>query len=66
MSKTNVREMEMVRPPAKKPREIMLAFRVAADMKRALERAAFDDNRSVSGLIITILMEWLKARKYLK
>jgi hypothetical protein len=56
----------MVRPPAKKPRELMLGFRVAADMKKALEKAALDDNRSVSGLVITILEQWLKARGYLK
>jgi hypothetical protein len=56
----------MVRPPAKKLRDVMLGFRVTAELKKALEKAAADDNRSVSGLVITILIEWLKARKYLK
>jgi hypothetical protein len=67
MSMTNVRETEnMVRPPVKKPRDIVLAFRVTTEMKKALERAAGDDNRSVSGLVVNILMEWLRARKLLK
>lgn len=66
MSIQMLEESRMVRLPMKKTRDVMLGFRVDSDMKKALERAAIDDNRSVSGLIITILLEWLKARKYLK
>lgn len=34
-------------------------------MKDALERAATEDSRSVSSLIIKILTDWLRERGYL-
>ncbi len=44
----------------------MLAFRVEADVKAALERAAKADERSVSGLADRILREWLTKHGDLK
>lgn len=55
-------ECKMTKAPV---RNVMLGFRVTAAMKRALERAAIDDNRSLSSLIVAILDGWLKERKYL-
>jgi hypothetical protein len=37
----------------------MLAFRVEADVKAALERAAAADDRSVSSLVERVLRAWL-------
>ncbi len=42
-----------------------LSFRVNADTKVALERAAHDDERSVSWLVERILRQWLQAKGYL-
>jgi hypothetical protein len=46
-------------------RDTALGFRVEADMKAALEKAAADDSRSVSSLVIKILKDWLRERGYL-
>ncbi len=42
-----------------------LSFRVEADLKAALEKAAKDDRRSVSSMTEKILEEWLKAKGYI-
>lgn len=43
-----------------------LGFRVDPDLKDALERAAREDDRSVSSLVLKVLREWLRERGYLK
>ena len=43
-----------------------LGVRVQPETKAALEQAAKDDLRSVSSMVEKILVEWLKARGYLK
>ena len=43
-----------------------LSFRVAADTKAALERAAIADDRSVSSLVERILREWLRGNGFLE
>ncbi|MFM2044706.1 MAG: CopG-like 1 or ribbon-helix-helix domain, 5 [Pseudomonadota bacterium] len=46
-------------------KDTALSFRVPADMKAALEKAATDDDRSVSSLVERILKGWLQDRGYL-
>jgi hypothetical protein len=46
-------------------KDTALSFRVPADMKAAIERAAKDDDRSVSSLVERILKGWLRERGYL-
>jgi hypothetical protein len=60
-------EETMAKAPPKKPpvRDTLLGFRVTRDMKKALESAAINESRSVSGLVIWILADWLKLHKYL-
>ncbi len=55
----------IVRDRVKAPRTAALSFRIDAEMKDALERAATEDSRSVSSLIIKILTDWLRERGYL-
>lgn len=43
-----------------------LGVRLQPETKAALERAAKDDVRSVSSLVEKILIEWLRAKGYLK
>jgi hypothetical protein len=43
-----------------------LGIRVQPEVKAALERAAKDDLRSVSSLIEKVLIEWLRAKGYLR
>ncbi len=43
----------------------MLAFRVNSDTKAALEKAAADDDRSVSSLVERVLRDWLRSKDYL-
>ena len=43
-----------------------LGVRVQPETKAALEKAAKDDMRSISSLIEKILVEWLRAKGYLK
>jgi hypothetical protein len=43
-----------------------LGVRVQPETKRALEKAAKADLRSVSSLVEKILTEWLRAHGYLK
>lgn len=42
-----------------------LGIRLQPEVKAALQRAADDDMRSVSGLVEKVLIEWLRARNYL-
>jgi hypothetical protein len=42
-----------------------LGFRVEQELKEALERAAKDDDRSVSSLVERILKQWLTDKGYL-
>lgn len=48
----------MVKPPS-------LGVRVQPETKDALERAAADDDRTVSSLVERILKEWLREKGYL-
>lgn len=47
-------------------RSAPIGFRVEPDMKAALEKAAAEDSRSVSSLIVKILNDWLRERGHLK
>lgn len=47
-------------------RDTALSFRVEPGMKEALERAAKDDDRSVSSLVMRILKAWLAEKGYMK
>ncbi|MBB4264808.1 ribbon-helix-helix protein, CopG family [Roseospira visakhapatnamensis] len=42
-----------------------LSFRVSDDVKAGLDRAAADDDRSVSSLVERILRAWLTDKGYL-
>ncbi len=42
-----------------------IGFRIDADVKEALERAAVADSRSLSSLVTKILTDWLKAQGHL-
>ena len=46
-------------------RDQAISVRVTEDVKRALEKAASDDDRSVASLGEKIWREWLKANGYL-
>jgi hypothetical protein len=43
--------------------KIPLGARVEPTLKRALERAAKEEARSLSGLVEKILLDWIKARR---
>jgi hypothetical protein len=43
-----------------------LGFRIRDDIKAALERAAGDDSRSMSSLIVKVLTDWLIEHGYHK
>lgn len=43
-----------------------IGFRIDPEVKKALERAAKDDMRSMSSLIEKVLVEWLRERNYLE
>jgi hypothetical protein len=45
---------------------VSLGFRVDHEFKEALEKAAEDDERTLSSLVQKVLREWLRERKYLK
>ena len=47
-------------------KDTALSFRVPAEIKESLEKAAKDDDRSVSSLVERILKEWLKTKGYLQ
>lgn len=42
-----------------------LGVRLDIEVRAALEKAAKADNRTVSSLVQHIIIEWLKAKKYL-
>jgi hypothetical protein len=42
------------------------SHRMESDVRRALEKAAKDDGRTVSALLERIAAEWLKSKGYLK
>jgi hypothetical protein len=46
-------------------KNIPTSMRLDPDVKAALERAAADDDRSVSSLVERILKEWLRDKGYL-
>jgi uncharacterized protein (DUF1778 family) len=48
------------------PKEAPIAFRIDAEVKTALQRAAVADRRSLSSLVDKILVEWLRLNGYLK
>ena len=48
-------------------RDVMLNVRVPHEVKNALAKAANDDHgRSMSGMVVRVLSEWLAEREYLK
>jgi hypothetical protein len=48
----------------REPKSVQFNLRLRPSMKGALEKAAADDNRSVTSLIEIALTEWLKAKGY--
>jgi hypothetical protein len=69
MSITNV--MNGMKKPTKPAKPIPtplvpLGFRVENEMKAALEKAAADDDRTLSSLVQKVLREWLRSGGYLK
>lgn len=47
-------------------RDAVLNVRLPADVKEALRRAADDDyGRSVSGMVVRVMREWLEKQGYL-
>lgn len=46
-------------------KQAALSFRIPEEMKEALEKAAADDDRSVSAMVTIILRDWLQDRGYL-
>jgi hypothetical protein len=48
-------------------RDAVLNVRVPVDVKRALRKAADDDHgRSISGMVVRVLREWLGDRGYMR
>lgn len=47
------------------PRMPNLSFRIPPEVKDALARAASNDQRSVSSLVLKILTDWLRQNGYL-
>ena len=47
-------------------RKAVINFRISANLKAAAQRAADEDSRSVSSLVIKLLREHLTARGYLE
>ncbi|PVA08469.1 hypothetical protein DC366_19090 [Pelagivirga sediminicola] len=46
-------------------KSVPISFRLPADTKQALEKAAKDDSRSVSSLLDKLVSDWLKEQGYL-
>lgn len=46
-------------------KDTALSFRISAEMRDALTKAAQDDDRSVSSLVERILKAWLAEKNYL-
>lgn len=59
--------MQRMNANAKSKRNAVVNMRVPLRVRRAVQRAAVDDHgRSMSGMVVRILEEWLEARNYLK
>ena len=43
-----------------------ISVRVSDQVKAAVEKAAAEDSRPVASLVEKVLVEWLKAKRYLK
>ncbi len=43
----------------------MMTFRIPAATRKALQRAADEEHRSLSNLAVAILTEWLEQRRHL-
>ncbi len=43
-----------------------LSFRVEPEVRAAIEKAATDEDRSISSMVERILKEWLREKGYLK
>ncbi len=59
----------MVKSPKKVVKDshhIATSVRFEPPVKAAIDKAAKDDTRSTSSLIQKVMIEWLKARGYLK
>jgi uncharacterized protein (DUF1778 family) len=52
--------------PVAEARDAQVSFKVPTSTKRALERAAASDRRSVSTMAMVILETWLKEKGFLK
>lgn len=46
-------------------KSVPISFRLPAETKAALEKAAKDDTRSVSSLMEKLVSDWLKEKGYL-
>jgi uncharacterized protein (DUF1778 family) len=55
----------MKKPPAPKPR-VTLSFKVTSELKEALEQAAAQDDRTLSGFVQQVLLKAMRERKFLK
>ena len=55
----------MTKKPDKSP-SVVTTMRFDPELKAALEKAAKDDGRSVSSLVMKILSDWLKEKGWLK
>lgn len=49
----------------KEPKAAQFMLRMQPTVKKAAERAAASENRSLSSLMETVLIEWLRERGYL-
>jgi hypothetical protein len=58
--------MKKPQKPAPVTTQVPLGFRVDPELKDALERAAKDDERSLSSLVQKVLREWLKEKGFMK
>jgi hypothetical protein len=54
------------RPKRQVDKPIATSIRFNPEVKSALEKAAKEDARSVTSLVTKVMMDWLKARGYLK
>lgn len=46
-------------------KSVPISFRLSAETKQALEKAAKDDSRSVSSMLDKLVSDWLKEQGYL-
>jgi hypothetical protein len=59
---------EIVMRPKKPAKNVktVVALRIIPSVKKALQKAAAADNRTVSGLAEYVLLDWLKEHGHLK